>query len=144
LVNVVGILLAVILIPIFEEIFFRGIIFNELRNRINPTASIIISSLIFALFHGNILQGIYTFMLGVLLSLVYTWTRSIWSIITMHITYNFLGTIVVPIIIYYTEFFTVGYLIIGGALTTALSYLMYKRTKYMHYEEHLIEESSGI
>ena len=142
--NVVGILLAIILIPIFEEIFFRGIILNELRTRINLTASIIISSLIFALFHGNILQGIYTFMLGVLLSLTYTWTRSIWSNITMHIIYNFLGVIVVPLIIYYTKFLIVGYLIIGGILTVALTYLMYKRTKYRQYEEQEIYEGSDM
>ncbi|WP_163193610.1 CPBP family intramembrane glutamic endopeptidase [Clostridium thermarum] len=133
--NVVGILLAVILIPIFEEIFFRGIILNELQNRINTVASIIISSLIFALFHGNILQGIYTFIMGVLLSLVYIWTRSIWSAITFHITYNFLGTMVVPVIIYYTESFIVGYLIIGGLLTAVITYLMYKRNKNRNYEQ---------
>ncbi|WP_139906151.1 CPBP family intramembrane glutamic endopeptidase [Clostridium thermarum] len=142
--NVVGILLTGILIPIFEEIFFRGIILNELRNRINTAASIIISSLIFALFHGNILQEIYTFIMGVLLSLVYIWTRSIWSAITFQITYNFLGTMVVPVIIYYTESFIVGYLIIGGLLTAVITYLMYKRSKYRNYEKQTIVEGSSI
>lgn len=136
----VGIILIIVLIPIFEEIFFRGIIFNELRSRINFTAAIIIEALIFALFHGNILQGIYTFMLGIILALVYTWTRSIWSNITVHITYNLLGSIVIPFIIYFTRIFIIGYLVIGGLVTLFLLRRMYFRVKQLENQNELAAE----
>ncbi|MDP4091239.1 MAG: type II CAAX endopeptidase family protein [Bacillota bacterium] len=136
--NPVGIPLIIVLIPIFEEIFFRGIIFNELRSRINVTAAVILQALIFGVFHGNILQGIYTFMLAIILALVYIWTRSIWSNIIVHITYNLLGSIVIPIIMYLTQFFIIGYLVIGGALTVFLIRRMYMRAKLLQRENAFI------
>nr|WP_279386590.1 CPBP family intramembrane metalloprotease [Clostridium sporogenes] len=39
----------------------------------------------FALFHGNILQGMYAFILGIILCILYLKTGSIWSNILCHI-----------------------------------------------------------
>lgn len=125
-------LLIIVLLPIFEEIFFRGIIFNEMRKRINITVAIIIQAIIFGAFHGNILQGIYTSILGIALALVYHWTRSIWAPIIIHVIYNFLGTMVVPILVYYTSYLLIPYLIVSAILTVVLLVAMSKRSVNKH------------
>ena len=88
----IGIACVVLLLPIFEEILFRGLIFNELRKRLNVIVSIIIQALIFGVFHGNLLQGLYAFILGLGLAAVYYWTKSLWSNIIFHVTFNFMGS----------------------------------------------------
>lgn len=88
--------ITIIILPTFEEILFRGLIFNELRSKYNITLAVIIQGIIFGTMHGNVIQGIYTVILGVILSMIYIWTDSIYSCIIGHIVYNFLGTLVVP------------------------------------------------
>jgi membrane protease YdiL (CAAX protease family) len=124
--NPIGLASIIILIPAFEEIFFRGIIFKELSARIKFIPSVIISALIFAIFHGNMLQGIYTFIFGIITALVYTWTKSIWTNTLAHIVYNLCGTIVVSPIVYYTSKFSIIYIILGGLVCAFGVYRLYK------------------
>ncbi|MFN2987262.1 lysostaphin resistance A-like protein, partial [Escherichia coli] len=56
--------IAIILIPIYEEIVFRGIIFGYLRKNFNIIVAILVQALIFGIMHLNLVQGIYTFILG--------------------------------------------------------------------------------
>lgn len=84
----------VILIPICEEIIFRGVIFGYLKKRYNLVVSLIIQSLVFAFMHGNIVQGIYTFILGLVLGIIYIYTNSLYGSMLMHIIYNLLGSVV--------------------------------------------------
>jgi len=108
-----GLLCVVLFIPIFEEILFRGLIFIELKKTTNLVISIILQALIFGIFHGNLLQGIYTFALGIILSILYIWLDSIWAPIICHITYNLMGTLVFPILIYVSGKYSFIYAILG-------------------------------
>ncbi|QXM05138.1 CPBP family intramembrane glutamic endopeptidase [Crassaminicella indica] len=129
-----GAICVLILLPIFEEVLFRGLIFNELRKHINIIISVALQALIFGLFHGNMLQGIYTFFLGIILAIIYVWSKSIWAPIVGHIVYNIMGIIVFPRILNYSiKFATI--LIIPGVIASVgfmiPLYLQYKRS----YEE---------
>jgi membrane protease YdiL (CAAX protease family) len=135
----IGIASIIILIPAFEEIFFRGIIFKELKMRINFSASVIISALIFAIFHGNVLQGIYTFIFGIITALMYTWTKSLWTNTFAHITYNLLGSLIVPRIIFYTSKFTVLYIVLGGITCAFGVYKLYKDNNLADSDRSIIE-----
>jgi len=108
-----GLICVIIFIPIFEEILFRGLIFIELKKTINIVVSILIQALIFGVFHGNLIQGIYTFILGVILSVIYIWLDSIWAPIICHVTYNFMGTLIFPILIYVTGKYSLIFAILG-------------------------------
>lgn len=88
-----------ILAPIYEEMIFRGIILALLLNHYNPFKAILISSLLFGLFHfRNIIylgldvslfyQIFYTFGLGLLFSWITIKTKSIWSAVVLHYTNN--------------------------------------------------------
>lgn len=84
----------IVLIPICEEIIFRGVIFGYLKKRYNLVVSLIIQALAFAFMHGNIVQGIYTFILGLVLGIIYIYTNSLYGSMLMHIIYNLLGSVV--------------------------------------------------
>lgn len=86
----------IILIPIYEEIIFRRVIFGYLKENYNIICAIIIQALVFGIAHGNIVQGIYTFILGVALAFVYMYCNSLWASIILHIIFNLFGILIVP------------------------------------------------
>ena len=114
----------IIIAPIFEEILFRGLIFNKLKDNINIIVALIVQALIFGLIHGNPLQTIYTFILGIILAIFYIWTGSIWSNILCHMIYNLCGSVVIPLIVGLTPQLVYVYLVIGIILTIAMLILI--------------------
>ena len=84
----VTIICAGILIPIVEEIIFRGLIFNRIKHQYNFLAGLLISSLLFGIYHGNIVQAIYATLLGIFLGFAYHKTKSILIPIFIHMSSN--------------------------------------------------------
>lgn len=82
--------------PVFEELAFRGVIFQGVRKSGRVAASIILSSLAFGLFHGNLTQFIYASLLGVFAALLMEVGGSIWLTMLYHLIFNFLGSVVQP------------------------------------------------
>lgn len=82
------ILLTGILIPIIEEIMFRGIVFRILRKWIPFVWAMLITSLLFGAYHGNLVQFIYASLCGVFLAYVYEKTKSILAPIFSHMAMN--------------------------------------------------------
>lgn len=79
-----------VLAPIGEELIFRKIIIDRTR-RYGDTVAILLSATFFALFHGNLFQFFYAFLLGLLLGYLYTRTGNIaWSM-GLHAFVNFYG-----------------------------------------------------
>ncbi len=74
--------------PIMEELMFRGLIYNRLKQFNEKTIAAYISALIFAVYHFNLVQGIYTFILGLLIVYVYEEYKSIVAPIILHIAAN--------------------------------------------------------
>ena len=65
-----------VLVPLAEELIFRGLIYTRIRKRIPAGAAIFFSALLFALFHGNVIQLIFAFPLALILAWLYE--RSGW------------------------------------------------------------------
>ncbi len=74
--------------PVMEEFIFRGIIFRNLRFHWNFWISAIISSLIWAVIHLNLVQGMQAFVLGLLFAFVYEKCYKLWVPILLHIIVN--------------------------------------------------------
>ena len=89
-------IITIALIPIYEEIFYRGIIFEYLRKNFNIIVAIVVQALVFGVMHLNLVQGIYTFILGIVLALIYMYSESILGNITVHIIFNLLGILIIP------------------------------------------------
>lgn len=81
----------VVLVPIAEELLFRGILQGELSLRFSRTTRVLVSSVIFAVFHLDLIQGSYVFLAGIILALAYELTGSLLVPIFMHILFNFIG-----------------------------------------------------
>lgn len=82
-------LIAVILLaPIAEEILFRGLVMRYSQTFMNAWMAILFQGLLFGLYHGNIIQGIYAFILGSILGLIaYKFDSALPGII-LHIALN--------------------------------------------------------
>lgn len=77
-----------IIIPIVEELIFRGLIFQRLREYHELFGSMLISAIIFGVFHGNIVQGIYGILAGILLAYVYELYGTVKASVTVHVAMN--------------------------------------------------------
>lgn len=82
----------VIIVPITEELFFRGLIYGRLRQAMPSIVAGLISSIVFGVFHGNVVQGIYAFCIGCILAAVYEKTDSLLLSIFGHSLINAIGT----------------------------------------------------
>ena len=81
-------LFAAVIAPICEELTFRGIIFSGFRKNGSALQAILISALLFGLFHMNINQALYAFALGVFFGAVREVSGSVIPTIVCHITVN--------------------------------------------------------
>ena len=80
--------------PVAEELFFRGLIYNALRQRIAFLPAIIIQAFLFMLVHFRCPERDITslsliFALGIVLAAVYEWRKTIWSPVIVHAFQNF-------------------------------------------------------
>ncbi|MBO7310475.1 MAG: CPBP family intramembrane metalloprotease [Clostridia bacterium] len=94
----VTILFIVIIAPILEEIFFRGILCKKLTI-IGEGYAIILPSAFFALCHGNFFQLFYAFTLGCFFSFIYIKTGKLIYTIIYHMAINLIGSVISPLII---------------------------------------------
>ena len=84
----VQILGAGIFVPIAEEIIFRGLTYQRMKRMAGMGWAMILSSALFAVYHGNPIQMMYTFPLALLLCVVYEKCGSIKGPIVLHMAAN--------------------------------------------------------
>lgn len=60
-----------ILVPIIEELVFRGIIYRLLRKKLPFLKSMILSALVFGIYHVNLVQFVYAGICGMMLAYLY-------------------------------------------------------------------------
>lgn len=82
-----------IVTPILEELLHRGVVFGRLRRRMGMWASVILSALVFAVLHFNIVQFIYAFLLGVVFALIVEKTGRLSFAIVAHVVANAIAVI---------------------------------------------------
>ena len=80
--------LAVVVAPVTEEIIFRGYLYPVTKRFIGRWPATIFGAMIFAVIHHNAQALIPLFILGVLLTLAYEFTGSIWAPIGFHAFFN--------------------------------------------------------
>ena len=77
-----------LLAPVAEELLFRGLTLTYAKRCMPATLAIIIQALIFGIYHGNIIQGTYAFLLGILIGFLVHKTDNLLAGITFHIALN--------------------------------------------------------
>lgn len=83
-------LLVMAVIPaIGEEMVFRGILQKQLQRIIaNPYIAILATALIFSLAHFQVQRFSAIFLLGIVLGLLFYWTKNLWVPIAGHFIFN--------------------------------------------------------
>ena len=64
--------------------------------RYGDWTAILLSGLLFGLFHGNLFQFFYAALVGMILAYIYTRSGSYLRCVAMHAAINFMGSIVIP------------------------------------------------
>lgn len=73
-----------ILVPVVEEVIYRGLVYGRVLRYLMPMHAMLFSAGVFAIFHFNLVQGIYAFILGVSLAYVYNKYQNLTYCILMH------------------------------------------------------------
>ena len=88
-----AILANAILIPIMEEVVFRGYLFNRLSKAMPEIVAALITSVIFGLCHGGIVWATWAFVVGMIICVFRIKTGSIIPGMIFHIIMNTFGTL---------------------------------------------------
>jgi uncharacterized protein len=78
----------VVLAPLVEETFFRGFVYSGLQQKYSWKVAALISSLLFAIAHMQLVALIPTFLMGFVLAYLYQRSKSIWPGIILHLVVN--------------------------------------------------------
>jgi hypothetical protein len=107
-------LTSVILAPVAEEMFFRGVVMKQAA-RVSKRFGIVFSAVIFGLMHGNIYQFVMATMLGLVLGYAASESGSLVPSIICHMAVNFMASIS-DIAAYFDDSIdTLVYLIVSAA-----------------------------
>lgn len=80
----------VICAPVMEEYIFRKLIVDRVV-RYGQGIAVVVSGLMFGLFHGNLNQFVYATVIGMFLAYLYVKTGSLKITISLHMLFNFIG-----------------------------------------------------
>lgn len=83
-----------VLAPAVEELIFRLLMQTFLRRRFPFFAANIIQAALFGIYHMKLIQGIYAFLLGLLLGLLKEETGMISACIGFHVAFNITGLLI--------------------------------------------------
>jgi membrane protease YdiL (CAAX protease family) len=86
-------LLGGIIVPLKEELVFRGLIYPPLRYGYGKGKGILITALFFGAMHFDFIRFLPLFLGGVVLTWLYEKTKSLWPSIIAHGVWNILMTI---------------------------------------------------
>lgn len=84
---------AVIVTPVVEELIFRGLVFRRMKEYTSFWPAAIVSSILFGLYHMNLVQGIYAFLFGIIICLLYDRYGHIAAAVLVHFGANLLSVI---------------------------------------------------
>ena len=87
----VEILTAVIAAPFIEELLFRGIVFRSLRKIAPVGISILLSSVLFGIYHMNAVQAVYASCMGAVAAILYEKRQNLLFPILVHIANNLIA-----------------------------------------------------
>lgn len=82
------ILVLLVVSPLLEEYFFRGVLYQRCKELFNPVISGILTAAFFGVFHGNLGQGIYSFFMGLLLAFVMEKSQTVKAPVLFHAAAN--------------------------------------------------------
>ena len=135
-INLSSTVLACIIVPMYEELFFRGILLNRFKRAFSFTMSAFMSSLLFGLFHIAPHLMVNAFITGMIFSWIYRKTGSLIAPVIVHGASNFMTDVMTNAYhheaLYYTPV-TITATIVFIACLAAL-YLIFRKQEVPAHE----------
>lgn len=122
-------LVAGIIAPFAEEFLFRGVIYRTLNRYFSIITSILVQAILFGIFHGNMVQGVYATFLGIVFGYITYKSKSLWPAVIAHMSNNILA-LTLPYILPSSIDSLLGYSILSilGIILTTLGLLFINKT----------------
>ena len=83
-----GIFLYIFITPLLEELVFRWLLLNRISRVFSVRISIVITAAFFGLYHGNLLQGVYAFLMGLVLAILCVGEECVSAAYLFHLSAN--------------------------------------------------------
>lgn len=90
---IISLLQICVIAPVIEEILMRGFVLGGLKSSYGVFIALLISSVLFALLHFNMVQTLSAFICGLILGCLFIKTDSILCCIIAHCGYNLISFI---------------------------------------------------
>lgn len=101
----ISLLIIAVVVPISEELFFRGLLYRWFQLRFSFWPAVLLSSLIFGLAHYDSLAVVISsFVLGIANAIAMERTKSIWVPILMHAVTNGAAVILLYFILFMEQY----------------------------------------
>ncbi|MCI8482894.1 MAG: CPBP family intramembrane metalloprotease [Lachnospiraceae bacterium] len=113
-------LYSVLIAPISEELIFRGVTLKYAKKAMPFMAANIFQAFLFGLFHANMIQGAYAFVVGMFCGYVCLKGGSIYLSILFHMLFNLWGTFSPEFLSYSGDSILIHLAIAAGAALFAL------------------------
>ena len=126
-----GILRYGLIIPIIEELAFRGFLFTWLKKHMNWIVAAVFSSLVFGIYHGNVVQFFYAFIMGMCLAWLYEKSHKLQIPILFHGSAN-IAAYLTTMTILGTIINTPVFCVIFGLLTGLILLLIIRMNQRMN------------
>jgi len=118
--------------PLMEEYVFRKLIVDR-TVRYGQGVAVVLSGLMFGLFHGNLNQFAYAFTLGVFLAFLYVKTGNLKITIALHMMINFVGGMVTTWLTRIVDMDEYMQIMLGGDQQAAMNYMLEHMTGWILY-----------
>ena len=99
----ISLIVMVLIAPVMEELVFRKMLVDRVH-QYGQGVTILLSGVVFGLYHGNLNQFMYAFFLGMFLAFIYVKTGKIIYTIMIHMTINGISGGIVPILMKMVDF----------------------------------------
>ena len=86
-----GMVGSIIIAPVVEEIVFRGVFFNKISEICPIWLAVLISACVFGSFHGEMINCIFTTIMGGIFALTFYKYKSVLPGIIMHASFNLIS-----------------------------------------------------
>ncbi len=123
----IGIIVFGLISPFSEELMFRGILYNGLKRIYNPKSALIMCAAVFAIYHGNGLQGTYGFLVSLFLIYSYEASGTFKTAVLIHMACNITAYVMNYIYIYLNLPAQAVILALSLGLTATCVFLLYKK-----------------
>lgn len=89
--SLIAVISSVVIAPVAEEIFFRGLVYTRLRRAMPAAVAMVLSSLVFGALHGQLVWICYASVIGLAMVIVFERTGTVRATIAVHLAFNLAG-----------------------------------------------------